>query len=209
MTRFVNSSAQTAADQSHVDYALLVTLDFAAGAKRVFNGLGTLVFNGQTFLGLGEYGAIDVVGESTDLRPANPVRFTLAGVDPTTISSAMTRSEYYGRSIRIDICILDSNMQVLTPIENAVWEGRMDRIGVNRDLPSAVIELICEDRMVIFDQTIGALYTSEFQALTDSSDTLFDQSPFVRNKVVNWGGGLSDTRSGERTRPPGGKRYVP
>lgn len=198
LTRFVNSAAETAADQPHVDYAFLVQLDFASGAKRVFNGIGTLTFNGQTYLGLGEYGSIDSIGESTDLRPANPLTLQLSGVDATTVATAMDRTEYFGRSARIDVAFFDSAMQVLTPIEDAAWEGDMDQVSINRDQPSKTVTLTCENRLAIFDETIGLLNTTEYQAAIDPTDLIFDQVPFVRNKVVSWGSGLVDRGGRER-----------
>lgn len=201
MTRFVNSTAQTAAGQPHVDYALLVELNFASGAKRVFNGIGQLTFNGQTYYGLGEFGSIEGFGESTDLRPANPVKMQLSGVDPATLALALDRTEYFGLSARVDFAFFDSALQVLTPIEDAMWEGRMDQVQKDRDLPNASLTLTCEDLMAIFDETIGLLYTTEYQAGIDATDLIFDQSPHVRNKVVNWGNSLVDRGGRERGGP--------
>src|SRR5882757_3012192 len=136
MTRFVNSSAQTAADQPHVLYAFLVQLDFVSGFVRLFNGTGTLVFNGNTYQGLGQYGSINQVGESTDLKPSNPVIFQISGLpdsaSPAMAAAATNRADYYGRSARIDIALFDGTRNIFTPIENAVWEGRMDSIAVER-----------------------------------------------------------------------------
>lgn len=190
MTRFVNSTAQTAADQPHVVYAILVQLDFASGFVRVFNGTGTLTFNGNTYVGLGQYGSINQVGESTDLKPSNPVTFQISGLpdgaSPALAAAATNRADYYGRSARIDIALFDSNRNILTPIENAVWEGRMDTISVSRANNS--LQLTAEDRMVIWDKTIGFLYSTEWQTVTYPGDVFFDQVPFLANKQITWGG---------------------
>jgi hypothetical protein len=190
MTRFVNSAAQTAADQKHVVYAILVQLDLASGFVRVFNGAGTLVFNGNTYQGLGQYGSVGVIGESVQFRPANPVVLTLSGLPdgmtPLLADGAVNRADFYGRSCRIDIALFDSNRKILTPIENAVWEGRMDSIAVSRGDNS--LQLTCEDRMVIWDKTVGYLFTTEYQALLYPGDTFFDQVPFLANQQITWGG---------------------
>jgi hypothetical protein len=198
MTRFVNSTAQTAADQPHVVYAMLVSLDFVSGFIRAFNGAGTLVFNGNTYTGVGHYGSIDVVGESTDLRPANPVTMTLSGVPDSVLglmaAAAGNRADYFGRSARVDICFFDSSRNLLTPIENAVWEGQMDQLNVSR--ADRAIQLICEDRMVIFDKTSGVLYTDEWEQSLYSGDTFFNQIPFLQNIQLNWGGAPTNTGNG-------------
>jgi hypothetical protein len=190
MSRFVNSTAQTAADQPHVLYATLVQLDFASAPFRVFNGTGTLVFNGNTYQGAGQYGSINAVGESTDLKPSNPVIFQISGL-PDGASAALAavatnRADYYGRSARIDIVLFDANRKILTPIENSVWEGRMDTITVIRS--TNTIQLTAEDRMVIWDKSIGFLYSTEWQTLIYPGDTFFDQVPFLANRQISWGG---------------------
>lgn len=190
MTRFVNSTAQTAADQPHVLYALLVQLDFASGMIRLFNGAGTLQFNGNIYSGIGIYGSAGTIGESIQLRPSNPVVLTLSGVPdsvtPLLADAATNRADFYGRSCRIDIALFDSNRQILTPIENAVWEGRMDSVTVDRAQRS--VSLSCEDRMVIWDKSIGYLYTTEYQQQLYASDLFFDQVPFLANQQIFWGG---------------------
>jgi len=206
MTRFVNSTAQTAADQPHVVYAILVQLDFASGFVRVFNGTGTLSFNGNTYLGLGQYGSINEVGESTDLKPSNPVTFQISGLpdaaSPALAAAATNRADYYGRSARIDIALFDSNRGLITPIENAVWEGRMDSIAVSRS--NNAIQLTCEDRMVIWDKAIGFLYSTEWQGIIYAGDTFFDQVPFLANRLINWGGSPIPAYNGSPGGTPGG-----
>lgn len=195
MTRFVNSAAQTAADQPHVVYAMLVQLDFVSGFVRVFNGTGTLPFNGNTYQGLGQYGSITQVGESTDLKPSNPVTFQLSGLpdgaSPALAAAATNRADYYGRSARIDIALFDSSRNIMTPIENAVWEGRMDSITVSK--ATNTLQLTCEDRMVIWDKAIGFLFSTEWQTIIYAGDTFFDQVPFLANKQINWGGASQPT----------------
>lgn len=190
MTRFVNSTAQTAADQPHVIYAMLVQLDFASGFVRVFNGAGTLIFNGNTYVGLGQYGSITQIGESTDLKPSNPVTFQLSGLpdsaSPALAAAATNRADYYGRSARIDIALFDSSRNIMTPIENAVWEGRMDSITVSK--ANNAILLTAEDRMVVWDKAIGFLYSTEWQTISYPGDTFFDQVPFLANRQITWGG---------------------
>jgi hypothetical protein len=209
MTRFVNSTAQTAADAAHVVFAILVQMSFASGAIRVFNGTGTLSFNGNTYTGLGQYGSIGSVGEGMKFRPANPVILTLSGVPdgimPLLADAATNRADYYGLSCRIDIAIFDSNRQIMTPIESAVWEGRMDSITVSRKDRS--IQLSCEDRMVIWDKSPGYLYTNEYQQQIYSADNFFSFVPFLANQQITWGGGAPGLGSGGR--PPTGPSPTP
>jgi hypothetical protein len=190
MTRFVNSAAQTAADQPHVLYAALVKLSFVSQTVCFFNGAGTLTFNGLTYLGLGQYGSIQQVGESTDLKPSNPLLLTISGlpdaVTPALAATCANRADYYGQSARIDIALFDNLRNILTPIENAVWEGRMDSMTMQR--ATNTIQLSCEDRMILFDKANDYLNTQEFQGITYPGDTFFDQVPFMVNQQITWGG---------------------
>lgn len=185
-TRFVNSSAQTAADQPHVDYCFLVSLDFTSAPTYVFNGLGQLTFNGHTYSGLGELGSISVIGESNDLKPLNPVQLSVSGVDPILLQYAESRSEYYGRSVRIDIAIFDTALQLLTPIENAVWEGTMDTVLIQRSEGLGSVTLTCESTLAAFNRNIGYLYSDEHQQSLYPGDTFYNT--IADQKQINWGG---------------------
>jgi hypothetical protein len=190
MTRFVNSTAQAAAAQPHVLYAVLVKLSFVSGTVCLFNGAGTLPFNGSTYLGLGAYGGIQQIGESTDLKPSNPVVLSISGLPdsltPALAATCVNRADYFAQSARIDIALFDSNRNILTPIENAVWEGRMDALTMQRS--TNTITLSCEDRMILFDHANGALNTQEFQGINYPGDTFFDQVPYLVNQLITWGG---------------------
>lgn len=205
MSRFVNSTAQTAAEQPHVLLAVLVQLSFVSGASRFFNGTGTLTFNGNTYIGAGQFGSAGSVGESTNFRPSNPVTLQLSGVPdslmPLLADAATNRADYFGQSARIDIALFDGNRQILTPIENAVWEGRMDSINVVRS--SNTIQLTCEDRMVIWDRSVGYLYTQEYQGLIYPGDLFFNQVPFLANQQITWGGWPAPTGVPSPSLPPG------
>jgi hypothetical protein len=190
MTRFVNSAAQTAAIQPHVLYAVLVKLSFVSQTVCFFNGVGTLPFNGSAYLGLGQLGSIQQVGESTDLRPTNPLILTISGLpdgaSPALAATCANRADYYGQSARIDFALFDNNRAILTPIENAVWEGRMDAMTLQRS--TNTLQLSCEDRMIIFDNVNGALNTQEFQGIAYPGDNFFDKAPFMVNQLITWGG---------------------
>lgn len=188
MTRIANAPTQTALDQAHVVYAYLVSLDFVSGMIRLFNGNGQLQYNGNTFIGAGDYGSISGITESTELRAADPLTLTLSGVTPNLIASAKNRTDYFGRSALVNIAVFDNKRKLLTPIESAVWEGRMDQMLIARDAGGASISLVCENRLAIWNHTGEILFTDEWQQLLYSGDVGLDQLTTLTNKIVVWGG---------------------
>lgn len=191
--RWINATAEAIAAAEHSNYAFLCSFDFQSQPIYVFNGLGQISFNGHTYDGLGVFGSCDEIGESSDLRPANPVVFNVAGVDPSFLALAEVKAEYYRRSARIDIAIFNEALQLVTPIENAVWEGSMDTVALIRSEGAGSVKLTCESILAIWDKAIGFLYTDEHQQAAVPDDTGFNHIAENRDKEVFWGGAVVTT----------------
>jgi hypothetical protein len=52
---------------------------------------------------------------------------------------------------------------------------------------SSQINLAAENRLILWDQSAGWLYTQEHQRLIDATDNFFDQVNSLATKAVVWG----------------------
>jgi hypothetical protein len=120
MTRWVSSLNDTAAGQRAVALVTLADLNFGSGTVYVNDGGTTLVYNSNTYLGVGQYGQVDAVMEDLQTT-AKALQLTLSGVEPSLISSAMTE-DYQGKVVTLYVGLLD--VQTLALLVNPEWCGR-------------------------------------------------------------------------------------
>ena len=79
----------------------LVKLSFDSGDITVNSAIGNISFNGDTYLGIGQFGTISALEEDTELQ-ASDVSLTLSGIDTALISTmfnehyqCLRRGRYY------------------------------------------------------------------------------------------------------------------
>jgi hypothetical protein len=71
--RSIDAALKSAAQSAEFGYIVFVALDFPSGYLYVHNGVGTYTFGGNDYLGVGAFGSIDTIEETTSLnsRPVN------------------------------------------------------------------------------------------------------------------------------------------
>jgi len=143
MPRTIDTTVKTAAAASVVRPVLMVEMDFAGGKQYVTNAPFDIVFDSNTYLGVGDLGSINNITEVSDIEATN-LSLTLSGVKPNWISLALTE-DFQGRLVTIYMALLDDQHVVIdNPFK--LWEGRMDTMSVVLDKESTV-SLNCESRL--------------------------------------------------------------
>lgn len=103
MTRTIDAAAIAELTKTQVKPALLATLDFASGMLRVWSGVGPLVYDGETYLGVGTLGEISPLEESGQgMVRATNLTMRLSGIPSTYLSLALTE-EYQGREVTVSL----------------------------------------------------------------------------------------------------------
>lgn len=127
MTRSIDSSTQTASEQSVIRPIIMIDADFTSGHLRVFSGTGTLVYNSETYYGFGKLGRISPIDEEIELSSSG-VNVSLSGLPGDIISTALGE-HYQGRSAVIYIALLDPDYVVIgQPV--ILFQGRMDNMQI-------------------------------------------------------------------------------
>lgn len=103
--RDLSEAQQSAIASSNVALALFVEMDFGSGFLRVTNAPHNISWNGETWIGLGTLGGIDVISEGASLE-ARGVALKLSGVpvdgEGASENIAIALNEHYqGRPCRI------------------------------------------------------------------------------------------------------------
>lgn len=182
MTRWVSATNETAAAQPAAYLVVLAAFDFSSGMVRIHDGAGSLSFSGNTYLGIGSFGSIELIEENID-TVARGVRCTLSGVDSSFVTSAMAET-YQGRSATFWLGMLTEQLAFVdTPEE--IWSGRMDTMTVSYGQNTASIQLNCEHRLR--REPLVSRYTDADQRLAYAGDRFFDLLPKIPQFKASWG----------------------
>ena len=87
MSRNLDTSLAAALSASSISPVVLAALTFVSGVMYVWSGVGNLVFNGNTYVGVGMLGKISPISESSDVR-ADGLEITLSGIGLSPFSLA-------------------------------------------------------------------------------------------------------------------------
>lgn len=183
MSRTVHVDAAAVLASDNIPLLVMAELLPESGPIRVHSGVGDLVYNGNTFLGAGEFGRISDLQESTE-TDAQGMVMELSGVNPALVSSSLN-DEFQGRKARIWIAVLDADHQVVgDPI--GPWTFIMDapdsEVG-----ETAVLRLGLENRMADWRRPRVRRYTDADQQQEYPGDRFFE---FVGESVeyeIIWG----------------------
>lgn len=205
MSRWDSSTNAAEALKGATHGVFMADLDFVSGMIRAHDGVGTLVWNGNNYLGGGQLVGFDQIEEALDFVPRGlTVRCT--GVLASLISTAMTEI-YQGRAVTLYLALLDDKLQLVdTP--QTVWAGVMDTMFIELDQGSGSISIACEYR--IRREALGARNTDQDQRMRASDDKFFDLIHLIPGYRSTWGektATFSDSGGGGGRGGPGRPRY--
>lgn len=188
MTRFSSSLNSDAASAVTVWPVLLADFDLPSGHWRYNSSDRTLSFGGYDYTGLGDLASVSPVIENSTLVPEK-VSFVVAGVSNTLITAVLA-DKYHGRAVSLYLGFFNLTTCALVDTPYLLWEGRMDVMSIDTGPNVSTIEVICENRLILWDKSPGWLYTTEHHAtLMGSGDNFFDQVQVIANQIIKWGGG--------------------
>lgn len=158
---------------------------FDSGTIRFWNGVGNLVYDGDTYTGAGHLLAVSPIDETTKVE-SRGVTLKLSGVPSSLIAIALAE-EYQDRQITIDIGFFDSSGAIVVdPFR--FFSGKADVMGIQDAGETATINLSAENDIIILQRVNERRRTKEDQKLESSTDTFFDGVAALQNKSVVWGG---------------------
>ena len=187
MSRTLTGAVQTESLKTQgAKPVVLVELQFDSGISRLWSGVGNLVWNGDTFLGAGGLGSIDLAQETVEQK-ALGIRLTLSGIPPSEISLALGE-DVIGRIATVWLAFFDaSDLLIADPI--VVFAGRMDTMDVAL-ADTATVTVTAESRLIDWDRPRERRYTDADQQEKFPGDQgLAFVSQSVEKEIV-WGRSL-------------------
>ena len=175
--------------------AVLVEMDFDGGAVRVWNGPGQLTAGGETWEGVGQFGAISEIEESSALDASG---FTLelchfGEADLTDESEfiaafqAALDQDVFGRAVRIYLQVFDVDTNAAIGAPQAVASARMVHVEADwQSVETAAVRIQCEHVLAWARMAPAAYLTDADQQARHPGDLACELTTVIPTREVTW-----------------------
>jgi len=189
VARDLTQDTRDAATASVVRPIVFVQFEFASETTRVWSGVGSIDWNGETWSGLGELGKISPVEETTDLRIAGMI-YELSGVAPDLIAVSMDKGEYRRRRDCAWIGFTTDDMRTVVVDPYQFWDGRLDKMTV-QDGPTATIQVSSEHHLADLERSRARRYTDADQKAAYPDDKGLEFIEAIQDQTLEWPNGAA------------------
>jgi hypothetical protein len=196
MSRSLDSALVTAITAASLAPATFAFLDFQGGAVRVWDGVGSLTWGGNTYVGLGYLGAISPIEESADVR-ANGIVLQVSGV-PSSLIASVLGDNYNRRAVTVWLGALDAAGALVADPDQA-FSGRMNNIDFDKGAETSVLRIFAESRLVDLLRPRERRYTHEHQQIDFPGDLGLQYMARAQSTPFAWGGQSVPTYAGSGT----------
>lgn len=185
MARDLNASLANAVIDTVVAPAFFFKAEFDSGDVLAWSGYGDITWGGDTYLGIGDFGGVDKVDETSDVR-ANGCTLTLSGIPSQLLAIALTEP-YQGRPCTLFLGALNLTSGAIIGTPYPLISGRMDVMTIEEGADTGTITLTVENRLIELFRTKERRYTHEDQQIDFSGDLGLEYVAGLQEKPINWG----------------------
>jgi hypothetical protein len=171
---------------------------------RLWTGVGTLVYEENSWYGTGNLLNFDAVEETSEIA-AKGATVTLSGVPSEVLSLALSEP-YQGRQAKIyfgtfasDSLLTESSSYILFEdggkimLEDTrtslteIFAGYMDQMNIEEGADSSTIQLSIENKLIDLERPRTSRFTSAYQKSLFSNDLGLDFVEDLQTKELYWG----------------------
>lgn len=196
MSRGLSGAIAADVQTGRVIAAVLAELDFSSGTVNVWEGIGTLSWDGKSWDGVGDLGEISAVSEKAG-AVATGMTLGLSGVDSSLLSSALTE-DYQGRSVGVWFATFSESTNAILADPVKIFGGVMDNMTLVDNGKTANITVNCESYLRILERSNERRYTDMDQQDRYSGDLGFEFVAAQIDDGLYWG--RSNPRQTKQTR---------
>ncbi|MGF7180381.1 hypothetical protein [Tunturiibacter psychrotolerans] len=183
MSRALDPAMEAALAAGVIQPFFMAILSFKSSIQYVWTGYGNLVWNSQTYLGVGSFASVGTIAESTEIE-ATGISLTLSGIDPV-LEGDSQNDMVPGAQANLYFGLLANGAIIGSPY--MVFGGAMDKATIDMGPDTMSITIDIESRMIDFTRASNRRYTSADQRLYFPTDTAFDQVPALNDQALIWG----------------------
>jgi hypothetical protein len=167
---------------------LMATFNSGGTIETVYmwTGLGSITWNGQTWLGLGSLLEVSTAEEGATVE-AKGIAFTLSGIDVASLANALQDFQV-GLPVQIWLGLFDNSSPpslIADPI--TTWAGKMDQPVLDVGGETASIAINCETRLIEMNCSVERRYTHDDTQLEHPGDLGCSFVNGLQEITVSWG----------------------
>lgn len=183
MARDISSPMLASLTSNEIRPGFLADLEFHSETAHVWTGAGTLVWNGNNYLGVGSLGKIGAVTEGSTVG-AEGTTISLSGIDQVLLAESLNDIQL-GAPATIWFVLFDQNLNILgTPYP--LYVGTVDQPQIEMGTEEMTISLKLENRMVNLQRANLRRYTSADQQLYFPTDCAFNWVEILGDQALKF-----------------------
>jgi hypothetical protein len=166
--------------------AFFVQIGFISETIYIWSGLGTIVWNGNTYQGVGALLGISAVEEGATVEPRNIV-ITLSGLCSNDLLEVL--GDYKtGMPVAVYLGLFsDATRSTLVNTPVCIWAGETDQPTVDVDDATATIAIACENCLSAMNVAVDRRRTMDDQQWQAPGDASMQFLGALQEKSTFWG----------------------
>ncbi len=164
--------------------AFLVELETASATINIWSGVGTLIHDSKNWLGVGDFGSISAIPETSGINAVGLV-LALSGIPSNMLTLALTDSVPF-KPAKVWLAMLDSSGAIIVDPYLA-FSGRTDSVKIDEGGETSTISISCESRMIELNRTRVRRYVEEDQIAEFPNDKGFEFVEELQDARLPWG----------------------
>ena len=185
-TRDAAPATITASQQELVQPVLFAKLEFDSGTVLAHTLIGNITWGGDTYFGIGQFGAVSPASETSDLSRSN-LSLTLSNI-PGDIGAVVLTEASIGRTGTLFLGYLNPTTWQLVAAPAVLFRGRMDAPKIRQGGDTFTVTVTLESRFAAWGKPLVRRYNSAFQQSVYPGDTGFQFAEQAAERQVVWGG---------------------
>lgn len=182
MPRSLPAPMITATTSASLALCWLLDLQLASGMEHVWNGVGALSWNGNTYAGVGSFGAVGDIAESSDVKAPGAV-VQLSGIDPTLLADCLSDIQI-GAPATLWLALFANGAIVCA---YPAFAGTVDKATMGMGVETSMIQLALETKMTNLRRAGKRRYTMADQKEYYPDDTGFAFVEIQNDIAELWG----------------------
>jgi hypothetical protein len=164
---------------------LLAKISTSGAPVLAWSGIGEVIFNGDTYLGVGNLGGVSQVEETEDVKAVG-MTFQLSGIPSALIALALGDIRQ-GLKAYLYFGLLNVTTGALITDPYLLFSGLTDTVFIDENTETSTISITCENRMIDLLRARERRYTPEDQKTIDPTDLGFDFVAGLQDAVAPFG----------------------
>ncbi len=186
MTRAISAAMLAALQGQSLRPVILFESEFPSGFLRLWSGLGSIVWDGRTWVGAGTLLGVAAVEETTDVV-ASGTAVTLSAV-PTDLVSLVIGEAQQGAPGRLWLGLLDAGGALIAdPV--AWFTGRLDVPTISDGAETCTVTVTYESRLIDLGRAREWRLTDESQKALYPGDRGLEYVTTIQDRPIAWGRG--------------------